>query len=130
MEFTNKPTQPSIATNVSISKRIGCTLFCLVAFIFLRIPNEIAPQFAETFDAFGAELPLFTLMMLALAPVYTLISYLTGLPLLIWLVFLFSPAQQRLLFKSGLIIFLIAFVLVIVFIAAMYLPIFNLGAVV
>ncbi len=117
-------------TNVSISIRISCTLLCLVAFILFRIPNEIAPQFAETFSNFGTELPLFTLLMLSLAPVYPFISYLTGLPLLIWLVFLFSAAQQKLLFKSGLIIFLIAFVLVIAFVVAMYLPIFSLGAIV
>jgi hypothetical protein len=130
MESINKTTERSISRNLSISKRIGCTLLCLVAFILLRIPNQIASQFAETFSAFGAELPAFTLVMIALAPVYPIISYLTGLPLLIWLVFLFSPAQQRLLFKSGLIIFLIAFVLVIAFIIAMYLPIFTLGAIV
>jgi type II secretory pathway component PulF len=126
----NKTPESSMPTNVSISTRIGCTLLCLVAFILFRIPNEIAPQFAETFSNFGTELPLFTLVMLSLAPVYPFISYLTGLPLLIWLVFLFSAAQQKLLFKSGLIIFLIAFVLVIAFVVAMYLPIFSLGAIV
>jgi hypothetical protein len=130
VESINKTTESSIPTNASILKRIGCSLLCLAAFILLRIPNEIAPQFAETFSAFGADLPLYTLVMMALAPVYPFISYLTGLPLLIWLVFLFSPAQQRLLFKSGLVIFLIAFVLLIAFIVAMYLPIFNLGAIV
>jgi type II secretory pathway component PulF len=126
----NKTPESSMPTNVSISIRISCTLLCLVAFILFRIPNEIAPQFAETFSNFGTELPLFTLLMLSLAPVYPFISYLTGLPLLIWLVFLFSAAQQKLLFKSGLIIFLIAFVLVIAFVVAMYLPIFSLGAIV
>lgn len=130
MDAMNKTLDSSIPTNVSISKRIGCTLLCLAAFILLRIPNQIASQFAETFSAFGAELPAYTLVMIALAPVYPIISYLTGLPLLIWFVFLFSPAQQRLLFKSGLIIFLIAFVLVIAFIVAMYLPVFSLGAIV
>ncbi len=130
MDAMNEKNESSMPTNVSISTRIGCTLLCLVAFILFRIPNEIAPQFAETFSNFGTELPLFTLLMLSLAPVYPFISYLTGLPLLIWLVFLFSAAQQKLLFKSGLIIFLIAFVLVIAFIVAMYLPIFSLGAIV
>jgi hypothetical protein len=130
VDAINKTPESSIPTNVSISIRIGCTLLCLVAFILFRIPNEIAPQFAETFSNFGAELPLFTLVMLSLAPVYQFISYLTGLPLLIWLVFLFSAAQQKLLFKSGLIIFLIAFVFLIAFIVAMYLPIFSLGAIV
>lgn len=127
MESLNKN---AALQNVSLTKRIVITIMCIVTFFLLRVPEQIAPQFAETFAAFGTELPSLTLLMMALVPIYVPASYITALPLLIWFTFLFSPNQQALLFKSGLIINLSAFAIFILFIAALYLPILQLGAVV
>lgn len=129
MESINKTLESS--GNISILKRIGCTLLCLIAFVLLRIPTEeVTSQFAKTFSGFGTELSAFTQWMLTVTPIYTFISYLSAIPLLIWLTFLFHPEQQKILFKLGLFNFLLSVVLIVAFFVAMYLPIFSLGAIV
>ncbi|WP_189420062.1 hypothetical protein [Cellvibrio zantedeschiae] len=117
--------------NLSRTKKIiaGC-LWGAGGYLFYGL-SKIIPQFQETFNSFGVQLPTLTNISLTLAPSYKLIAYFCIVPVLfIFGLGEFSFKGQRLYFKITLIAFFSMVFYFFLSLISLYLPIFTLGQVV
>ena len=111
---------------VSLKQKILCTLFAVVAAFIFRGIYVVAPQFSETFIAFGGELPLLTRTAIYVGPGFLWVAIISLFPCLIWLSGFVNHSFSLLIFKTSKWIFALAVLIFLLFIIAMYLPIFTL----
>jgi type II secretory pathway component PulF len=116
---------------LSLTKKIiAACIWATVSLLFYTLHKTI-PQFQETFNSFGAQLPMLTKLALSLAGTYKLISYICIIPIM----FIFalnevSVKTQKLYFRATIISFVFTAIYFLISLVSMYLPIFSLGQVV
>ena len=120
-----------LKTPVEISTfgKVLCTLMSLATVIIYRGLHKIMIPFSDTFNSFGADLPLLTRLIIKISGVFPYFSMLCFAPMLIWLGFLWGKKFERIIYKVGGRNFQISLVVFIISMFSLYLPIFQLGEV-
>lgn len=116
-------------TTLSIKRRLLWTVAILFTAILYRGINKIAPQFAETFTSFGAQLPLITRLFVKAYPVFYWFGIISLLPMIFWLVSLFGDKCALKVIKIAKYNLCLAVLCFVLFMVAIYYPIFTMGKV-
>jgi len=112
-----------------LSTKIIISIVSIICAVIYLIPYAVIPQFAETFSAFGADLPLMTISVLKLHFIFPILAAGSGFSFLIWLD-IFNYKQQRRIFLLSIANLTVAFIICVLSIVSLYLPIFDSSTVI
>ena len=113
--------------DLSIGKYIVAVLFILSSATTYHWMYSILPQYIETFSKFGTALPAATLLINDCRNVFLVLGIVSLTPLLVLFLRKLSYKLKSRLFTWILVNGLMAFISLIAFFWAMYLPIVNVG---
>lgn len=112
--------------NPSLS--IGLTFVSGILYFMIYI---IVPQFKEIFDAFGSELPSFTLFVMDTYRFYSIFILIGVIPcILLFINQSMHRKKQRKLFTVVVFNLVLSFLILCFVLAGLYWPIFQLGSVI
>ncbi|PUA29808.1 MAG: hypothetical protein B0W54_04400 [Cellvibrio sp. 79] len=111
---------------VSLKQKILCTLFAIFTASLYRGIYKVTPQFAETFAAFGSELPWLTSIAVDVGHSFLWIAIISLLPCLIWFDGFINIKYSLFILKTSKWMLLVALLMFSLNLIAMYLPIFAL----
>lgn len=111
---------------VGLKQKILCTLFAIFAAFLYRGIYTVTPQFADTFAAFGNELPWLTSIAVNVGRGFLWVAVISLLPCLIWLDGFINTKFSLLIFRASKWLLVLAILIFLLNLVAMYLPIFAL----
>ena len=118
-----------VQTKLSIKRRLLWTAAIIFTASLYGGINKVAPQFAETFASFGAELPSITRFFVNAYPVFYWFNIVSLFPIIFWLVNLFSERYALVIIKISKYNLRLALFCFALFMFSVYLPIFTMSKV-
>jgi len=116
-------------TKSGVGKSIIASVLGIIASLIYIALYKAIPQFEETFTSFGADLPWFTSFVTKIDHLFWVPSLFSLLIFTIWLVRIIKPEKVAPLLIVSILNVSAAFICIPLCMVAMYLPIFQLGAV-
>lgn len=109
------------------SQKIICTLMSFFSAALYSVPHKALPQLEETLSSLDIELPMITLFLFDAHPVFSLLSLLSFLPLLVWLGAVFQYRVLRFLNNFSKANMVISSIVFSIFLWGTYSPAFNVA---
>jgi len=107
-----------------------CSVLSVFAAVIYWAIVRFVPNFVETFQSFGADLPWLTRTIISIYPLFLILLIGSLLLNLVWLAKVHKPKWVPILVRLAVCNFIIAVISFAVALVSMYYPIFQLGQVV
>ena len=117
-------------SGISLTRKILWVIGILFTANIYWAITKVIPEFAETFSAFGADLPFMTLVAINVHSVFKWFAIVSLLLILFLIVNIFNKKYANFMLKLSKYNLIMSIAIFVLFMISMYAPIFMLGSVV